>query len=44
LNASGQLGDGTVDSPRMSFVPAILGVAEVEKLAPGGIHSLALTA
>jgi alpha-tubulin suppressor-like RCC1 family protein len=44
LNDAGQLGDGTADSPRMSFVPAFLGVADVEKLAPGGIHSLALTA
>jgi hypothetical protein len=42
LNDRGQLGDGTILSPRYAFGPALVGVPGLEK-ADGGAHTLALT-
>jgi alpha-tubulin suppressor-like RCC1 family protein len=43
FNDRGQLGDGTLDSPRMLFTPALAGVSTIEKLDASGAHTLALT-
>jgi alpha-tubulin suppressor-like RCC1 family protein len=44
LNDQGQLGDGTVDGPRLALSPALLDVAGVELISSSGVHTLALSA